>query len=378
MKLSLHMMVLNAAATIDRALRPLAGIVDEVVFTDTGSADGTPDKIISLAKELGMKCSFFLLSSNECSKLYFTDEPGAFKFKFPSHVAFTGLPQIRDWAWARNLSLDFAQGEYVLRIDADDEVMRPENILPALAMLDCRPKVDFLMCPYEVMDGNEVDYMTSHHFFWRNKLEHRFKYVLHEHVPGRKVDGSNWLVVQRGLVFRDWRDNAGSGVRVPHRNFKVLLLEYERCLAAGEPVDPHVRLTLADEGIEVDPEFSLSLLPEEREVDYPQALGWFYYIKGECCRRLGRLEDALNYFELSGSHDDLRGLLKFGFALDEMGFSHTLFDPSLYRAVLREVLERRQVAASCLIRRADVLKAQQMLGELASHRRENDEKRHRF
>src|SRR5271157_381339 len=286
MQLSLHMLVLNGAAVLDRALRPLAGVVDEIAFTDTGSTDGTPELIASLSKLYKFKCQGVVLSPEADPNLYFVDDPSSFKFKFPSSVSFTGLPQLKDWANARNRSLDLCQGKYVLRIDEDDEVLRPENILPALTMLDTRAEIDFLMCPYEVISSGVIDYVTTHHFFWRNKPDLRFKYVLHEHIPGRLADGSNWIIAQQGLLFRDWRDSPGAGVRVPHRNFKVLLLEYERCLAAGEEIAPHIQLTLADEGIAVDPEFALSLIPNA--CVFPNALGWAHYIRGECYRLMDR------------------------------------------------------------------------------------------
>ena len=167
MRLSLHMLVLNGAKVLDRALRPLAGIVDEICFTDTGSTDGTPEMIEALSKTLGFGCKSVLLSRETHPELYFIDEPATFEFRFPRFVGFTGLPQLRDWAAARNLSLSMCQGDYVLRIDADDEVLRPDNILHSLAMLDTLPLIDFLMCPYEIVSGGVIDHVTSHHFFWR-------------------------------------------------------------------------------------------------------------------------------------------------------------------------------------------------------------------
>ena len=352
MRLSLHMMVLNGAKVLDRALRPLADIVDEVCFTDTGSMDGTPETLASLAQVLHFDCKPVLLSPETHPELYFIDEPGTFKFKFPSDSFFTGLPQLRDWAAARNQSLDLCQGQYVLRIDADDEVLRPDNILPALDMLDTHPQIDFLMCMYEIITNDMIDYVTSHHFFWRNLPKYRFKYVLHEHIPGRLMDGSNQLVAQSGLLFRDWRDSQGLGVRVPHRNFKVLLLEYERCLAAQLPVEPHIRLTLADEGIEVDPQFALSVLGEPN--DFPQAVGWALYIKGECLNRLGRKDEALATFVAAGQEGDLRAMLRSGFLQHELGMND-------YQTALREALRRRQTAMSCLIPIKDVQRALHLL-----------------
>jgi hypothetical protein len=356
MRLSLHMLVLNGAKVLDRALRPLAGIVDEICFTDTGSTDGTPELIAAMARTLGMTCKPVLINPSTHPELYFIDEPRTFNFQFPTGDCFTGLPQLSDWSAARNLSLELCQGDYVLRIDSDDEVLRPDNILPTLRMLDAHPQIDFLMCPYEIISGGVIDHVTSHHFFWRNKPEHRFAYVLHEHIPGRRLDGSNWIIAQAGMLFRDWRDSQGLGVRVPYRNFKVLLLEYERCLAAGLPIDGHVLLTLADEGWSLNPEFALQLITSR---EFPHAVGWSHYIRGECLRGLGRLDEALAAFEAAGQAAELRGMLQAGFLQRELGTGD-------YQLTLRTALNRRQSAMSCLIPMSDVQKALHMLSARGS------------
>ena len=351
------MLVLNGAKVLDRALRPLAGVIDEICFTDTGSTDGTSELIAAIARTLNVSCKSVLLTPASHPELYFTDEPATFRFQFPKNSLFTGLPQLRDWAFARNLSLATCQGDYVLRIDADDEVLRTDNILPTLSVLDTRPEVDFLMCPYEIIENGVVDHTTSHHFFWRNKPEHRFRYVLHEHIPGRRLDGANWIVVQSGLLFRDWRDSVGVGVRILYRNFKVLLLEYERCLSTGCPEESHVLLTLADEGWPIDPEFALHLIASR---EFPQARGWALYIRGECLRKMGYADEALAAFEWAGMEGDLRGMLQAGFMQHELAVGD-------YQATLRAFLRRRSNAMSCLVSIADVQKALHLLQVRGTH-----------
>ena len=54
MKLSVHMLVLNAASVIERALRSVAGAADEICIVDTGSSDGTPDLVRYLCQDVGL------------------------------------------------------------------------------------------------------------------------------------------------------------------------------------------------------------------------------------------------------------------------------------------------------------------------------------
>ena len=82
MRLSLHMMVLNGASVVERALRPLKDIVDEVVFTDTGSTDGTPEMISVIASELGMGCKPVLVAPATHPDFYFLDAQSSFRTSF--------------------------------------------------------------------------------------------------------------------------------------------------------------------------------------------------------------------------------------------------------------------------------------------------------
>ena len=122
-RLSLHMLVLNGVKVIDRALRPLAGIVDEICFTDTGSTDGTSDRIFQIAREMGITCVVTNWSPATHPDQFVLDVPETWKYPVPG--PFTGLPILRDWAAARNASLSLCSGKYVMKLDADDEVLTP-------------------------------------------------------------------------------------------------------------------------------------------------------------------------------------------------------------------------------------------------------------
>jgi glycosyltransferase involved in cell wall biosynthesis len=312
-RLSAHLLVRGGAAVLERALRPLAGVVDEVCFTDTGSTDGTPDLVVSLCREIGASCGGVCITPLSRPDLYFPDLPSS--FNLPLMGAFSGLPLLRDWSAARNLSLSLCRGKYVLKIDADDEVMAPRDVPRVLDYLDANPGVDFLTSPYEVVapGGSEVESVTQYTRLWRNLPSTRFREACHENVDWcRRPDGSNWREVRGGLVVRDWRDSPGVGTRVEGRNFKVLLREYERFVRAAEPPGPHLLVYLATEAVSVDPLFALEVSGQIRlDLCLPADAAWVTTTRGEALAALGHQELAADQYRQAaeGGHGRAQLLL---------------------------------------------------------------------
>ena len=326
MRLSLHMMVINGASVLPRALRPLRGIVDEVVAIDTGSTDGTPDVIKSLANELGMDYKLLTQSPSTNPGDYFLDSPNSFAHYFSSVYSGGYIPV--DWARLRNRSLNLCTGDYVLKLDADDEVLSPGDILPTLEFLETHPNIDIVMSPYETMSTVEgrapaPEHTSMYTRLWRNSNSIRFAEVCHENVDHMRLpDGSNWVMTHTGLTVRDWRDS--KHVRIQHRNFKVLLREYERLKAAGQAPSKHLLYYLAEEGIDAEPEFVINHL-------IPVILGnacnttedyiWGLLIGGQCWARLKGFDnfsiDSFNKAVNLGSPRArlLQGMLKFQISL---------------------------------------------------------------
>jgi hypothetical protein len=310
-KLSVHMMVRNSAGVIGRALRSLCGVANEVCFVDTGSTDGTPELIAQLCGELGFACRGQSITPASRPDLYFEDVPGSYG---PFELSdCDGSLILRDWAAARNLALELCQGEYVMKLDADDEVMDPSNVMPALEWIDARREIDVLCCPYEVMNGDpepSVERVEMYTRIWRNLPTIRFKEVCHENVDWvRRADGRNWTMAGQGLTVRDWRDCRGADVRVPHRNLKVLLREYCRAKKLGFSPSQHVLIYLADEAAEILPYLALEAV-NEVACSSEIVFAWTSFVRGRCLEKLGELETAINQYHVAGNCGWPRGHLR--------------------------------------------------------------------
>ena len=260
MSLSVHVLAVNAADVVGRAVRSLSGVADEVVLVDAGSSDGTPDVVQDVCGVLGVSFRCVSLSPSTNPELFMRDEPSTWRREVPG--PFTGLHILRRFDLARNLGLDLCTGTYVAKLDADDEVLDPAGIARACRFLDANPAVEVVMCPYDVVgaSGEFPHKSLLYDRLWRNKPGARFVQAIHEYLGHKRYvrDLPNWAVTNMGRV-RDHRDSCGEGARVPHRNYKVFLAEYERRGAAGEFMDPHFLLSTIGEVEEVDSAFAAQL-----------------------------------------------------------------------------------------------------------------------
>ena len=101
--LSLSMIVRNEEARLAACLASVSALADEMVVVDTGSTDAT----IAIAEAAGARVKQI-------------DWPG-------------------DFAPARNQALEFLKGDWVLVLDADEQ-LRPE-VIPSLKALMAQPDV---------------------------------------------------------------------------------------------------------------------------------------------------------------------------------------------------------------------------------------------
>ncbi|MBS4022802.1 MAG: glycosyltransferase family 2 protein [Dethiobacter sp.] len=146
-RLSLCMIVKDEAENLPRCLESARDTVDEIIVVDTGSTDNTPE----IALRYGARVF---------------------------HYTWQG-----DFAAARNYSLDQATGEWILCLDADEELRKGDGVkLRSLLNISgvegyCFPVVNF----YGRHQG--FDYMTDLVCrLFRNRRSYRFQRAIHEQV----------------------------------------------------------------------------------------------------------------------------------------------------------------------------------------------------
>ena len=251
------MLVRDGATVVGRAIRSLVGVADEVVLVDSGSTDDTVGIARGVCEDSGIAFQCVLLTPESHPGLFLVDEPGTWRRSVPG--PFTGLSVLRRFDLARNLGLDLCRGRSVVKVDADDEVMDPAGLLAICKFLDASPLVDMVMCPYEIAGGEgivveRVQYVRV----WKSKSELRFAQAIHEYLFAKDRGEHTWALTTLGLT-RDHRDSTGAGQKIPNRNYKVFLAEYERRVEAGERLDPHFLLSTIGEVEAVDPELARRL-----------------------------------------------------------------------------------------------------------------------
>ena len=155
------MIVKNEQNMLEKTLPNLSALVDEVVIVDTGSTDGT--------KKIAQKYT---------SKIY-------------------DFPWINDFAAARNESLKYANGDWILWVDAD-EFIKKEDMDKIKAVLKDAGEPAFLFKVSECREGelNPISYNLRPKIF-RNRVGIHFERPVNEQ-PFTK-DGRPVAILAREL-----------------------------------------------------------------------------------------------------------------------------------------------------------------------------------
>lgn len=165
------MIVRNEEHNLRRCIGSVAGLVDEMIIVDTGSTDGT----VALAEELG--------------------------------ATVLHLPWRNSFSVARNHGLAAATGDWILVLDADEELAPGQGALLRSLLTTSGCEAYAIIIDNEIQDAvwarSEASATVR---LWRNRPEYRFVRDLHEQIAvsivaapyGGRIGQSGLRVIHHG------------------------------------------------------------------------------------------------------------------------------------------------------------------------------------
>lgn len=153
--LSLCMILRNEEENLPRCLKSVRGVVDEIICVDTGSTDRTPE----IARDLGARVLFY--------------------------------PWQGDFAAARNHGLDHANGEWILILDADEELVGEDRDLLRDELRSTKFQaltLNILTVGREDPDHYSTTVVSRMTRLVRNRSHLRYRYSIHEELWDLNTD----------------------------------------------------------------------------------------------------------------------------------------------------------------------------------------------
>ncbi|WP_083930058.1 glycosyltransferase family 2 protein [Paenibacillus sanguinis] len=198
MLLSLCMIVKDEADNLGRCLSSVRDAVDEIIIVDTGSTDNS----ISIAEAFGAKI-----------------------FSYPWNGSFAN---------ARNFGLEKAKGDWILWMDADEEMEAGDANVLRLELHSRNENI--LLLQLKNYYGDEKPnpyqmYTVAHHRVFRNHLGFHFTNPIHEQLylpeDERRViaSGSGLTTLPVSIHHYGYMDQAVTGKQKHERNLSMLLEE---------------------------------------------------------------------------------------------------------------------------------------------------------
>lgn len=195
-KISLCMIVKNEGQTLSRCLNSVFSIVNEIIIVDTGSTDSTCD----IARQYGAILHHFPWNDN------FSD--------------------------ARNASLELAQGDWILFLDADEELSPGSQEI--LFRLIENEKIEGYFVKIVNHLGKEgwIETVPDLVFrLFRNKKEYRFRGAIHEQIADVILENNSQARYQVAenleIIHHGYLDEVIEEKDKKDRNLKLIEKELE-------------------------------------------------------------------------------------------------------------------------------------------------------
>lgn len=263
--ISLCMIVKNEERNLARCLNSAKACVDEIIIVDTGSEDGT----VAIAKQFGAKVYHYQWQD--------------------------------DFAAARNYSLDQATGDWILYLDADEEL--EANCCERLRSLTKREDVEaYIFQIVNLTDGNAPLKHVNVRMF-RNKPTYRFEGKLHEQIitaitprtNGTPVVNSGIKIIHYGYLAAEFLAKNKA-----QRNHKI-----NTKLVAEDPDNPFYLYSLGGSCVNLNDlagavdHYTKALQHVNLQAMYAPSI---FISLISCLLKLGRLAEAVEYIEQCKKH----------------------------------------------------------------------------
>lgn len=184
-KLSLCMIVKNEEKNIARCLNSVKGLVDEIIVVDTGSIDNT----IKIAKSMGAKI---------------------YNFNW-----------IDDFSAARNYSIEKATGDWILILDADEEIPKESKNKIRSLLIDNDSDSDICF-QIRIKNLDSLNsYIVSNYMvrMFNNSSQIRYKGRLHEYIDLTPINLSDEDIY---IIHHGYKDLAFAKTKQIERNRPLL------------------------------------------------------------------------------------------------------------------------------------------------------------
>jgi len=236
MLLSLCMIVRNERRHLERCLRSVRGVVDELVVVDTGSDDGSQE----IARRAGAR-----------------------SFEFP---------WVNDFARARNHALEQARAPWILVLDADEQLLERDHaalmsLLRAHTPKDGVPRTAFNLLVNNSSDGGRTGMLAHIVRLFPNHPDIRYEWPVHEQIAtsllrlgipikdtrieilhdGYAEAARNQAKQQRNLAILQKQVAGGGafalthfllgGARLDLGDFSGAMAAYQECIRSATPGD---------------------------------------------------------------------------------------------------------------------------------------------
>lgn len=192
MKISVCLIVKNEESYLRDCLQSVRDFADEIVIVDTGSEDGT----LAIAHE-------------------FT--PNVYSYQWND-----------DFAAARNAALEYATGDWIVSIDADEIIVNPQQVRDVLRTLPSNVGGALITLESHAhrADGSKDTFNIHLLRIFRNTPEIRWEYCIHEQVLESIVDAGFSLQQIPIYYFHKGYDLTPVQMKTKHERNVLLLTKH--------------------------------------------------------------------------------------------------------------------------------------------------------